>query len=261
MAEEEVKSIIMQGPAGDTGCPEIERMTSGEYIHYFSSLPRKAIVPECEFVRPGGVVFSESNIFMLPFGCNMIPFGDQKILSFELEMLKRDAGVQYARVPLDFTINQDSRQVAECAFCGELANNKCQNCLSVAYCSREHQKAHWKDHRPFCSLYEVVLSPSGVYTIVAKTNIKRGEVIWIEEPCFTVPFSTNEELNLLQFQPESEENQKMSLGSLTVDEYETNICRFPVICLGCSTYIYGENISECKCGWPICGEDCTGVIR
>lgn len=43
-----------------------------------------------------------------------------------------------------------------CAICGVAANNKCSACLMVVYCSKEHQKAHWKKHKNECAFYEVI---------------------------------------------------------------------------------------------------------
>ena len=43
----------------------------------------------------------------------------------------------------------------ECAVCGikksaETKLMKCARCYSVAYCSKEHQKEHYKIHKVFC---------------------------------------------------------------------------------------------------------------
>lgn len=43
-----------------------------------------------------------------------------------------------------------------CEICGVPANLKCSNCKNVIYCSKEHQKAHWKKcHKNECKCYEV----------------------------------------------------------------------------------------------------------
>jgi hypothetical protein len=45
------------------------------------------------------------------------------------------------------------RKTMMCAFCGMLDEerlNKCARCKQTYYCCREHQKAHWKEHKPDC---------------------------------------------------------------------------------------------------------------
>ena len=41
---------------------------------------------------------------------------------------------------------------SSCALCNKFVEkkNKCAKCLSVVYCNRECQKAHWKIHKPKC---------------------------------------------------------------------------------------------------------------
>ena len=43
--------------------------------------------------------------------------------------------------------------------CSEPAKQKCARCERVRYCSREHQKAHWAEHKPVC---QAVSSEGGV---------------------------------------------------------------------------------------------------
>lgn len=47
-------------------------------------------------------------------------------------------------------------QFLNCAICGVAANNKCAACSLVVYCSKKHQKAHWKKHKNECTPYEVI---------------------------------------------------------------------------------------------------------
>ncbi|XP_034245070.1 SET domain-containing protein SmydA-8-like [Thrips palmi] len=37
-----------------------------------------------------------------------------------------------------------------CALCGAAAPTVCANCGTAAYCSKEHQRQHWPEHRPGC---------------------------------------------------------------------------------------------------------------
>ena len=42
-----------------------------------------------------------------------------------------------------------------CAQCGSAANQRCTGCHVTFYCSREHQKLHWKLHKSQCCAYKV----------------------------------------------------------------------------------------------------------
>ena len=37
-----------------------------------------------------------------------------------------------------------------CEICGALARNKCSKCKAAWYCSRAHQRDHWRSHRHRC---------------------------------------------------------------------------------------------------------------
>lgn len=43
----------------------------------------------------------------------------------------------------------------KCEECGEPAALKCSACKLVAYCGKEHQKKHWKQHKSLCRPFEV----------------------------------------------------------------------------------------------------------
>lgn len=45
---------------------------------------------------------------------------------------------------------------SHCAVCGVSANSKCAACTLVVYCSKKHQKDHWKQHKNECVSYEVI---------------------------------------------------------------------------------------------------------
>lgn len=50
-----------------------------------------------------------------------------------------------------------------CALCGCRAGNMCSGCKQVSYCSRSHQKLHWKYHKKACQA--VAASSSGTLTM------------------------------------------------------------------------------------------------
>lgn len=50
-----------------------------------------------------------------------------------------------------------------CIVCSKAAFSRCANCLSIYYCSRECQRAHWHDHKPNCrnlTLYDSLVLKS-----------------------------------------------------------------------------------------------------
>lgn len=42
-----------------------------------------------------------------------------------------------------------------CALCNTIAPHKCSACKLVSYCSKEHQKQHWPQHKLQCRPFEV----------------------------------------------------------------------------------------------------------
>ena len=42
-----------------------------------------------------------------------------------------------------------------CAYCHVQANQRCTGCHETFYCSREHQKLHWKKHKNHCCAFKV----------------------------------------------------------------------------------------------------------
>lgn len=44
-----------------------------------------------------------------------------------------------------------------CAECKQPAELKCSACKLIWYCSKDHQKTHWKVHKSSCRAYEVII--------------------------------------------------------------------------------------------------------
>ncbi|KAG0712785.1 SET domain-containing protein SmydA-8, isoform A [Chionoecetes opilio] len=109
-----------------------------------------------------------------------------------------------------------------CAVCGCAASQRCGKCHLTAYCSKDHQKHHWKAHRTECSPYRVSQSEALGRYMEASRDIPAGEVILKDSP--------------------------LVLGPRQVT--------MPV-CLGCFTPVNGT-YSCTACGWPLCGPGCQG---
>ncbi|XP_015112114.1 SET domain-containing protein SmydA-8 [Diachasma alloeum] len=111
-----------------------------------------------------------------------------------------------------------------CAVCQQPAQQKCSACKLVFYCSREHQKCHWKEHASYCRPFKIDRDDTLGRHYIATRKIEKGEVILRERtPLVAGP------------------------------PVET-----PPVCLGCYGILQADNAKPCdKCGWPLCGA-CQG---
>lgn len=83
-----------------------------------------------------------------------------------------------------------STPTPKCAVCKVPAVQLCAGCKNVYYCTRDHQKKHWKEgHKNNCAPYKLVPSPEGNY-LVATRDLKQNEIILKESPIITAPPST-----------------------------------------------------------------------
>jgi len=108
-----------------------------------------------------------------------------------------------------------------CAQCGAAANQRCTGCHITFYCSREHQKLHWKLHKSQCCAYKVCSSPSLGRYLVATRDLKPGEMIISETPLVIGPQAVT-----------------------------------PPVCLACYKPVTNKYVCP-KCGWPMCNEKCA----
>ncbi|KAK7070870.1 hypothetical protein SK128_003136 [Halocaridina rubra] len=112
----------------------------------------------------------------------------------------------------------------KCAVCQSPASQKCAKCFVTAYCSREHQKQHWKTHRSECSPYRVCHSAELGRYLEASRDIAAGEIIIRDTPLLVGP------------------------KQVTIP-----------ICLGCFTPVDGS-YSCTLCGWPLCSPECEKIV-
>lgn len=111
----------------------------------------------------------------------------------------------------------------ECAVCNKPASQCCSNCNVVYYCTRDHQKSDWKNHKNKCAPYKIERNDVLGRYLIATRNIKAGEIIMKKSPIVIGPKTAS----------------------------------FP-ICLGCHKRIEtGINFYRCsKCKWPMCNALC-----
>lgn len=150
----------------------------------------------------------------------------------------------------------------KCAVCGKPASKKCGGCSLAFYCTAEHQRQHWNEHKENCKPYEVVplldtdredpggeQQGKGPLCLVALKPIPADTFIISEYP-------------LLSFEKRVEE-----LGLEKILEISG---AYPVKCLGCQQNWMGlggiveKELGEegttwrCQlCGVPICSKRCS----
>ncbi|XP_075213241.1 SET domain-containing protein SmydA-8-like [Lycorma delicatula] len=111
-----------------------------------------------------------------------------------------------------------------CAVCNEKAPHMCSVCRAVSYCSKEHQKQHWKQHKLICNSYEVKLNNQLGRYLIASRDLSTNDKIISESPLILGP---------KMFEPTP-------------------------LCLGC--YRPPTPGVRCpNCLWPFCHPQCPGL--
>ncbi|XP_051169947.1 SET domain-containing protein SmydA-8-like [Leptopilina boulardi] len=121
-----------------------------------------------------------------------------------------------------------------CAMCKSPAKQKCSGCKTIFYCSREHQKRHWKEHSKNCTSFQLAEDEKVGRYYMATRRIVAGDVILHEEkPLVAGPLQDTLPL-----------------------------------CLNCYVILSVESSKPCdKCGWPLCtncqehGPECNFTIK
>lgn len=65
----------------------------------------------------------------------------------------------------------------QCSVCDKEATQRCSGCQSVYYCSRDHQRKDWKNHRSACRSYRIERSPNIGRRLMACRDLKAGEAV------------------------------------------------------------------------------------
>ncbi|XP_017782905.1 PREDICTED: protein msta [Nicrophorus vespilloides] len=108
-----------------------------------------------------------------------------------------------------------------CAICKNPSEQSCSLCNEVFYCSKDHQRQDWKNHKPKCAPYKIVTSLRLGRHLVATRDIPQNAIIMKKFPLLIAP----------------------------------KMASFPV-CLGCHKRLQND-FHECpKCSWPLCSKTC-----
>ncbi|XP_052126158.1 SET domain-containing protein SmydA-8 [Frankliniella occidentalis] len=116
-----------------------------------------------------------------------------------------------------------------CVVCGQ-AGTACARCRVAFYCGKEHQKQHWKLHKPTCGCLEVRADERVGRHIVAVKDIPMRTVLMRELPLVVYP------------------------GASTNPLEPTKLC--VACCLKCN-----ETVPCSHCGWPLCKRSCPYLDR
>ncbi|XP_060804980.1 SET domain-containing protein SmydA-8 [Amyelois transitella] len=110
-----------------------------------------------------------------------------------------------------------------CRVCLTPTEHKCSGCQEVNYCTREHQKQDWKQHRTQCVPARVREDDTFGRYLEATREIKAGDIVIKENPLITGPTLMT-----------------------------------PPVCLGCYKLLEEDKTVDCvNCGWPCCSDDCA----
>ena len=129
-------------------------------------------------------------------------------------------------------IQDDNDEV--CAVCNNSAKQKCSACKEVYYCSREHQKLHWKAHAKKCRAFKLAEDTKVGRHYVTTRKIEVGELVL-------------------------QENTPLVAGPHQGT---------PPVCLNCYVVLDATSAKPCdKCGWPLCqncikhGDECEFTMK
>ncbi|XP_052126157.1 uncharacterized protein LOC127749970 [Frankliniella occidentalis] len=121
-----------------------------------------------------------------------------------------------------------------CDVCGQ-AGTACARCRVTFYCGKEHQKQHWKLHKPTCGCLEVRADERVGRHIVAVKDIPMRTVLMRELPLVVYPRAATNPRNMLALEPTK-------------------------VCVACCLKI-NETVPCGHCGWPLCKRSCPYLNR
>lgn len=127
-------------------------------------------------------------------------------------------------------------ELQKCGKCSKDANSICTNCKSIYYCSRDCQKADWKNHKKNCSPFEIKNDEKLGRFLKANRDIAKDSIILSELPCVVGPKWNNSE-----------------------DDEDRNSFQFS--CVGCFEPIKMLHHRCPSCQWPACSPNCIGLTN
>ncbi|EAT46912.1 AAEL001936-PA [Aedes aegypti] len=109
-----------------------------------------------------------------------------------------------------------------CPVCNQPAKKRCSGCSAAYYCSVEHQRQDWKNHKNVCHPFKICSDERYGRYMMATKDIKAGDVVLKESP--------------LVYGPAQITNP---------------------VCVGCLQGLTENQFLECeRCGWPVCKREC-----
>ncbi|XP_058462124.1 SET domain-containing protein SmydA-8 [Malaya genurostris] len=109
-----------------------------------------------------------------------------------------------------------------CPVCNQSAKKRCSGCSLVYYCSVEHQKQDWKNHKHVCHPFKISSDERFGRYMEATKDIKAGAIVLKEAPLVCGP------------------------SQITAP-----------VCVGCLQALTEKQFLECeRCGWPVCKRKC-----
>ncbi|KAJ8948644.1 hypothetical protein NQ318_022712 [Aromia moschata] len=125
--------------------------------------------------------------------------------------------------------SSEDPKTGSCEVCQQSAARRCSACKLVFYCSEDHQKSHWKEHKNVCRPFEVARCAEVGRYLKATRDLNPSDIIFTDTP--------------IVFGPKPHR----------VDEGQ-----FP--CVGCCRLLDDQTCHRCPgCFWPVCKPDCQGI--
>ncbi|CAG0888913.1 unnamed protein product [Cyprideis torosa] len=141
---------------------------------------------------------------------------------------------------------------ATCPVCPAPAKSVCAACGDIAYCSREHQKQHWKNHKPICIPFKEAVSEVFGRYLISTRRIRPNEVIIKEAPLVLGPKQVGPPVCLVCFRILGDE----SLDPATLEACSN--CRW--LCCSSACAQAHSSIKECSILQRYAAPDITSAL-